>query len=229
VKTILFRGKDSTLSKKAFRIFLTSLFTIAFALGVLTTANSTQAHAASVNPVQVSNSQTEPGWVVRANPYVHVVNYVAYIDSSINKHLSASDIAMVKSSVHYYNSLTLKARQFHGTLQLSAKSLHSQVVTPNSACNWNLYVAGTSWTGAVTVHLSYCLAKETSEGLGIDAAIAAALAAIFPPALAIAALVGVYLFYNSAALGTDADECGDGAYFSFMLWNPAIFWASRDC
>jgi hypothetical protein len=227
----LLRGRDSTLQKKALRIILTSLFAVTLVLvSVFATTNSTQAHAASVNPVQAGNSPTEPGWVGRANPYVHVVNYVAYIDRTIAKHLSASDVAMVKSSVHYYNSLPLKTRQFHGTLQLSTKSLHSQAVTPNSACNWNLYIAGTSWTGAVTIHLSYCLALEAGLGIGVDALIASAIAAIFPPAAPVGYLIGIYLGADALALATYASECGNaGVYFNFMLWNPAIFWPSRAC
>lgn len=217
------------MSKKAFRVFLTSLFAVTLVLvSVFATANSTQAHAATVNPVQVGNHSAEPGWVMRANPYVHVVNYVAYIDPAISKNLSASAVAAVKSSVQYYNALPLKTRQFHGTIKLSAQSLHTPAVRSYS-CSYSLYVAGVSWSGAVTVHLSYCLALEASLGIGVDAGIAVALAAIFPPALTIAALVAVYLLADGLALATYAAECGDGAYFNFMLWNPAIFWASPDC
>ncbi len=104
------------------RVKLLSFFLAAVLSMVLISSGSGAALAAS----HTASSQTLVDWqslVKRADPYVHIVNHVAVIDSQIGEHLSADDVSQVEKAINFYNSLPLTTRQHpHASGTLSPRS-----------------------------------------------------------------------------------------------------------
>ena len=219
------------MQKKAFRIFLTSLFAIAFALvSIFATASSIQAHAATTKtPVQQSTTKStlpgEPSWVIKAEPYVHISNGIATVDQAIKKSLSPSDVALVMHAVQAYNALPLSAKN-KGSI-----SVHG-TVTPNASCPSNggaIYGPYHYWYGTAYT-LNHCLIVRLWLAVYIGGSTATAVAIIcgfytLGACALFAALTGVYIAATVKALNDADAQCGNrgaNVNFFFGVYVPVV-------
>ena len=136
-----------------------------------------------------------------ATPYVHVdKNGVVTVDSSINSHLSASEVAIVEKYVAQYNSLpsSQKLPRYGGTPGTSETGVTPHIL----GCNQYFYITGEWW--GERIYLNHCMIF-VAYTLGVGA-----LIATFLPTAGIASgIVALYL----AALYISDTNCGNrGAY-----------------
>lgn len=169
---------------------------------------SIQSAYADAQPNPHRNSTTnvsqQPSWVTQAMPYVHVTNYVAVIDSAIDVHMDVKDVAKVKQSVDYFNSLPLSARQPH---------VYTSTTSPNvGGCNQYVH-ENPQWWG------NQWYFNDCAINTGILFGVTALLAPV-----PIQVIIGAYLGW----LHFDSANChNEGAFLNVPWGGPP--WVSSIC
>jgi hypothetical protein len=162
-------------------------------------STSTSNHSFSEIHADTKTAQQMPDWVLKAQPYVHIVNGHATTDPSINQHLAPQEIKEVKDAITYYNNIPLSKRHVSGNASIT--SLKTAIITPNISFQWTL---NWYWWGA-RVWLNSPLAQSVALGYAIPAALLGAI----PPVAALIALQGV-------SIGIEDYYCGyRGVFLDF--------------
>jgi hypothetical protein len=197
--------------------FLRFLFLVVLSLVLISTVSGA-AFAATSNvkskssspSLTSSKSSTWEDIVKRADPYVHIVNGVAVVDSNIHQHMNQSEINSVDSSVAKFNGLPSTVRH----------NLHqSGTYTPkgiNSCCAYR-WTLNWYWWGA-RIWLNSSAAQNFNYAMGIlgaaiGAAVGAGIGAL--PGAVIGAVIGAIA--ASAAAWID-NECGNRGIFIDINW-----------
>ena len=224
--------------KKVFRVVLVSLLALAVAFGAIITTQSTQVHAASAKTfaqqsIQNSSPSSEPAWIVKAGPYVHVSNGIAVVDPTIHKALSPNDVVLVTQAVQKYNALPYAAK----VKKAPATGVSShRFALPNDYCPSGsggytgpyIYWWGDAYT------LNHCLIQQLWLAVYIDGSTslaAGAVCALYSAGLCVLfeALAGGYIAATIKAL-SDADaQCkNQGANLNFTTGVP-VPWVNAVC
>lgn len=230
------------MKKKAFLTICMSLLVIALVVFTLLhlTTGSTQAHAAqqpTSTQQSTSNSASEPEWIVKATPYVHVANGIATIDPAITKVLSASDLARVTQAIQKYNSLPYATKMSVAvTKSVAVQNISmNRNVTPNDYCPSGSgavsgpyhYWWGTAWT------FNHCLVQQLWIIIYIDGSVATGIGiicgALTAGACAIfAGLAGTVIVGTVVAMQSADAQCNNrGA--NLNLTYAGIFFVNSVC
>ena len=181
------------------------------------------AHASVVpqtSPKEIINWQSV---IAKANPYVHVMNGIAIVDSRISQSLSQEEVSLVNQSVTKFNSLPSLLRshpQLSGTTAL--KGPHSNV--SQLAYQWSISVY---WWG-VRLWINSAAAQSFGIFMGIaGAAIGGAIGNIIGAAAG--AVIGAIIGGVTGSATALADyACGGRGAFIDITW-ISIVSVSRVC
>lgn len=212
------------MQKKFFQMALTLLFVIVFALTTVS-MHAPQAHAATTHtsaqqPSLNSASSSEPTWIIKAAPYIHISDGIATIDPAVRSVLSPNDVTLVTQTIQRYNTIPY-ATKIKGATSTNV-SAHTKV-TPNASCSSNsgaIYGPFVYWWGTAYT-LNHCFIVQLWLAVYIDGSTAGGIALICAAASAgicalFAALAGAYILATVKALNDADAQCGgQGANLNF--------------
>jgi hypothetical protein len=223
--------------KKVFRVVLVSLLALAVAFGAIITTQSTQVHAASAKTfaqqsTQNSSPSSEPAWIVKAGPYVHVSNGIAVIDPAIRKALSPNDVVLVTQAVQKYNALpyAAKVKKAPATGVSSHRFALPNDYCPSGSAGYTgpyVYWWGYAYTLNHCFILQLWTAVYVDGGTAAAGAICAALSA--GACVAVEALTVAYIASTVKALNDADTQCNkQGANLNFTTGVP-VPWVNAVC
>lgn len=202
---------------------------------VLAASRSQGGDTTPTTAVAVTPGTMPTAVIAAAQPYVHVVNYVATVDPAISRRLSSQAVAQVTKAVATYNALPMDARvqglqSAPGGHLVPARQVQllSGAAAHYSACREYAHLFFNWW--GVTLYMNHCLVNDVAFAWGsigiIAGMISAACAACAPFAWLLA---GIAALYTGWLVWADNRCGGNGANVNApWMWGWAP-WISSVC
>ena len=195
---------------RRFGVLLLSLVSMVAVSGFAAPGVAMAASPTTTNTITVeTNKGSLPAWIIKADPYVHVVNGVATIDRAASRALDANTYSTTLTAVNRFNTLPMAARLGPISLKVVVKpgaglapSISAGVVQPMminlAACATGSYNSFEWW--GVHVKLSECLTRYLGSSLLAFGGIVG-IVAVIPPADLLIGAVAVILVAVDPILG----------------------------
>lgn len=168
-----------------------------------------------------------PAWVVQGDPYVHVINYVATVDSAIRKHVSSQIVSQVMQAVHQYNSTSLKLRQLN--IVLSPQNSHLKELNAQGMTACGAWASARYYWWGFQLYVNSCLVNDITFGGYTGASLAGLIAAVCPPCAPIAGTIAAIIGFYTSWLSWANTRCGSRGAYIDKYWWATWMWIQSVC